>query len=70
MTDVQTQKTFDPIRYKETTLQQWESAAQPWHRWGSLLAKVLASAGFRDVTSVVVDAPVRVDSAATCLRFE
>jgi len=32
---------FDPIHYKQTTLQQWESAAEPWHRWGSLLSEWL-----------------------------
>ena len=25
---------FDPIRYKETTREQWQSAAEPWYRWG------------------------------------
>jgi len=28
---------FDPVAYKHTTLEQWESAAQAWHRWGPLL---------------------------------
>ncbi len=28
---------FDPVRYKDTTLQQWETAAEAWHRWGPLL---------------------------------
>ncbi len=28
---------FDPIQYKKTTLQQWDTAAEAWHRWGSLL---------------------------------
>jgi SAM-dependent methyltransferase len=28
---------FDPIRYKETTLAQWEEAADSWHRWGPTL---------------------------------
>src|ERR687885_174116 len=26
---------FDPITYKETTRQQWETAAEAWHRWGT-----------------------------------
>lgn len=26
--------TFDPVRYKETTREQWETAADAWHRWG------------------------------------
>src|SRR5688500_9981566 len=25
---------FDPRRYKETTREQWQQAADPWHRWG------------------------------------
>lgn len=32
---------FDPIRYKETTLNQWETAAEAWHRWAPLLSKWL-----------------------------
>ncbi len=29
---------FDPIKYKETTKQQWQAAAGAWHRWGPTLA--------------------------------
>ena len=25
---------FDPLRYKETTREQWQQAADAWHRWG------------------------------------
>jgi SAM-dependent methyltransferase len=25
---------FDPFRYKETTREQWQQAADAWHRWG------------------------------------
>src|SRR5215203_2275115 len=25
---------FDPLRYKETTREQWQQAANAWHRWG------------------------------------
>lgn len=32
---------FDPVRYKQTTLEQWESAAEAWHRWGPLLSRWL-----------------------------
>ncbi len=28
---------FDPAQYKSTTLDQWETAAEAWHRWGPLL---------------------------------
>ena len=34
-------KQFDPVSYKQTTLQQWESAAEAWHRWGALLTRWL-----------------------------
>ncbi len=23
---------FDPVKYKETTREQWQTAAEPWHR--------------------------------------
>jgi SAM-dependent methyltransferase len=29
---------FDPVQYKETTRQQWEVAAEAWHRWAPTLA--------------------------------
>jgi SAM-dependent methyltransferase len=35
---------FDPIKYKETTKQQWQAAAEAWHRWGSALATWLGPA--------------------------
>ncbi|MEJ2590068.1 MAG: class I SAM-dependent methyltransferase [Candidatus Thiodiazotropha sp.] len=35
---------FDPIRYKQTTLQQWNSAAEAWHRWTPLLSRWLGPA--------------------------
>jgi SAM-dependent methyltransferase len=28
---------FDPVKYKETTLQQWQTAAKAWNDWGPLL---------------------------------
>lgn len=28
---------FDPVQYKTTTRQQWEDAADAWHRWGPTL---------------------------------
>jgi hypothetical protein len=28
---------FDPALYKTTTRQQWEDAAEAWHRFGSTL---------------------------------
>ncbi len=34
---------FNPVQYKLTTLQQWESAAEAWHRWGPLLSDWLGA---------------------------
>lgn len=39
-----TQTTFDPIKYKETTRQQWDGAAEAWHKWGPLLSRWLGPA--------------------------
>ncbi len=41
---------FDPISYKQTTLQQWNNAAEAWDRWGSLLSQWLGKA-----TDVMLD---------------
>lgn len=35
---------FDPIKYKETTKQQWQAAAEAWRRWGPVLATWLGPA--------------------------
>ncbi|HLV79762.1 MAG TPA: class I SAM-dependent methyltransferase [Chthonomonadaceae bacterium] len=35
---------FDPIRYKETTRDQWQAAAQAWHAWGPALRRWLGPA--------------------------
>lgn len=35
---------FDPIKYKQTTLQQWNTAASAWHRWAPLLSRWLGPA--------------------------
>jgi hypothetical protein len=29
--------TFDPGAYKRTTREQWQTAAEPWYRWGPTL---------------------------------
>jgi hypothetical protein len=42
MTDEVTQ--FDPIKYKETTQEQWQSAAEPWYRWGPTIEEWLGQA--------------------------
>ena len=36
--------TFDPIKFKTTTREQWENAAEAWHRWGPLLGRWLGPA--------------------------
>ncbi len=35
---------FDPQAYKQTTRQQWQDAAEAWHRWGPLLEEWLGEA--------------------------
>ena len=35
---------FDPVKYKETTEQQWQDAAEAWHRWGPTLGAWLGPA--------------------------
>jgi SAM-dependent methyltransferase len=47
---------FDPIQYKTTTRQQWEDAADAWHRWGPTL-----EAWLNDATERMLD---RADVAA------
>ncbi|HUR27595.1 MAG TPA: class I SAM-dependent methyltransferase [Planctomycetota bacterium] len=43
-------QTFDPIKYKATTREQWQSAAEAWHRWGPTLHQWLG-----DATNVMLD---------------
>jgi SAM-dependent methyltransferase len=53
-----TTATFDPERYKESTREQWQAAAEAWNRWGPQLARWLGPA-----TEVMLDlAGVRRDS--------
>jgi len=42
---------FDPEQYKATTRQQWEDAADAWHRWGPTLEAWLG-----DATDAMLDA--------------
>lgn len=39
-----TTTTFDPVAYKATTEQQWQEAAEAWHRWGPALEGWLGQA--------------------------
>lgn len=41
---------FDPVKYKESTREQWQSAAQAWNDWGSLLRAWLGP-----VTEIMLD---------------
>jgi SAM-dependent methyltransferase len=42
--------TFDAVAYKTTTREQWQTAAEPWHRWGTFLEDWLGEA-----TSAMLD---------------
>ena len=68
MQQTQTQSTapvFDPVAYKETTREQWDGAAEAWHRWGGLLSRWLGPATERmlDLAGVAEGARV-LDVAA------
>jgi SAM-dependent methyltransferase len=39
-----TQQVFDAVKYKQTTLEQWNKAAEAWDRWGTLLSRWLGPA--------------------------
>jgi len=41
MSTSQTAPAFDPERYKQTTREQWQQAAEAWHRWGPTLERWL-----------------------------
>src|SRR5260370_27085905 len=42
--------TFDPINYKKTTRDQWQTAAEAWNRWGPTLEHWLGA-----VTDLMLD---------------
>jgi SAM-dependent methyltransferase len=56
---------FDPAAYKATTREQWQQAAEPWHRWGPTLEAWLGEATetMLDLAGVAVGARV-LDVAA------
>lgn len=41
---------FEPVKYKETTRQQWQTAAKAWHSWGPILEQWLGEA-----TNIMLD---------------
>ena len=51
---------FDPILYKTTTRQQWEDAADAWHRWGPTLEAWLGEATERMLDRAAVTDGSRV----------
>src|SRR5262245_45692213 len=52
--------TFDPVRYKTTTRQQWQDAAEAWHRWGPTIEDWLGDATTRMLDAAQVTAGARV----------
>lgn len=51
---------FDPIAYKTSTRQQWEEAAEAWHRWGPGLQTWLGEATERMLDAAAVGSGGRV----------
>lgn len=52
--------TFDPQVYKSTTRQQWQDAAEAWHRWGPLIEDWLGAATRRMLDAAGITAGCRV----------
>ena len=55
-----TQATFDPVKYKTTTRDQWQAAAEAWHRWGPTLRSWLGPATDRMLDLAGVASGARV----------
>ncbi|MHC4937448.1 MAG: class I SAM-dependent methyltransferase [Planctomycetota bacterium] len=51
---------FDAVEFKETTRQQWDQAAEAWHRWGPLLQTWLGPATERMLDLAGVEPGSRV----------
>ncbi len=51
---------FDPVQYKTTTRQQWEDAADAWHRWGPTLEAWLGETTERMLDAAAVSSGSRV----------
>ena len=60
MTPTTTTPTFDAGKYKQTTLAQWEAAAEAWHRWGPTLRSWLGAATTRMLDLASVSSGCRV----------
>lgn len=52
--------TFDPKQYKRTTKQQWDDAAEAWHRWGPTLETWLGEATDRMLDAAAITEGSRV----------
>ena len=55
-----TQPTFDAVKYKTTTRDQWEAAAEAWHRWAPTLRSWLGPATDRMLDLAGVASGARV----------
>lgn len=55
---------FDPAAYKETTREQWQQAAEAWHRWGPHLEAWLGEATETMLDRTGVEAGTRVLNVA------
>jgi ubiquinone/menaquinone biosynthesis C-methylase UbiE len=51
---------FDPVQYKTTTRQQWEDAAEAWHRWSPTIEAWLGDATDRMLDAAGVTSGSRV----------
>ncbi len=56
-----TTTTFDPVAFKTTTREQWQAAAEPWHRWGDFIGRWLG-----DATEAMFDL-ARIESGSRVL---
>ena len=58
---------FDPVKFKETTRQQWQAAAKAWNDWGVFLRQWLGPATERmlDMAGVVEGSRVLDVAAGT-----
>jgi len=67
---------FDPAKYKQTTRDQWQAAAQAWNRWAPVLEQWLGAAtehmldlaDLREGTHVLDLAPPAPSLPPTLLR--
>lgn len=51
---------FDPVKYKRTTFDQWQAAAEAWYRWSPLLHQWLGKATEKMIEVAGIDTGQRV----------